>query len=249
MRTRSWSATPAAYSTVPRSQTSSSGAAADGAIALRGYSGGPGRSLAYIDVVAARWITRLRWRRRGAWLWPAFVVVSVLDGILLHLLPIAGSGTSVLEGILLAIFFNLVAVAVLGGLVGLWLRRRRPDLPKMVARNYGGTIVLGGVAVLLVIGGVLHAPEIERQEQRFARQAAAVRAYVGHSAPREYRGGVNAATTWQLEDDYFRTCVPGPDPRRELCMFVDTSEDPPSVREDHNRAPNRSYVGPGFGRR
>ena len=212
------------------------------------YSGMPRRSLAYAEVMRPTWWTRLRWRRRGAWLWPAFIIVSILDGILLHLLPIAGGGTSVLEGILLAVFFNLVAVAVLGGLLGIWLRRRRPDLPRMVARDYGGTMMLGAVAVVLLIGGVLHRPALERQQLRLERQAAAVRAYVGHSAPREFKAGVNAATTWQIQDDYFRTCVPGPDPRRALCMFVDTSEEPPSVREDHNRAPNGTYVGPGLGR-
>ena len=38
------------------------------------------------------WVTRMRWRMRGAWLWPTFVVLTVAEGIALELLPIAGDG-------------------------------------------------------------------------------------------------------------------------------------------------------------
>ena len=48
------------------------------------------------------WTRRLRWRLRGARLWPTFAVLTVLDGLLLHHNPIAGDSTSVLAGVLLA---------------------------------------------------------------------------------------------------------------------------------------------------
>ena len=37
-------------------------------------------------------LRRLRWRLRGAWLWPTFAVAMVVDAVLLHMLPIAGDG-------------------------------------------------------------------------------------------------------------------------------------------------------------
>ena len=33
------------------------------------------------------WLARLRWRMRGAWLWPAFFALTALDGALIALLP------------------------------------------------------------------------------------------------------------------------------------------------------------------
>src|SRR3954467_8502767 len=59
-----------------------------------------------------RW-TRLRWRLRGATMWPAFVVGVIVDAALVHALPIAGeTAPEAFCPILLAFFFNLVAVAI-----------------------------------------------------------------------------------------------------------------------------------------
>ena len=82
------------------------------------------------------WLTRTRWRMRGAWLWPAFVVLTVAEGVALELLPIAGDGPGgVLPGVLLAGFANLIAVATIATLAGRRLRHRRPDLPRVIADN------------------------------------------------------------------------------------------------------------------
>ena len=35
-------------------------------------------------------LTRLRWRLRGAWQWPTFVVLLVVNAVLLSELPLAG---------------------------------------------------------------------------------------------------------------------------------------------------------------
>ena len=80
------------------------------------------------------WVSRLRWRLRGAWQWPAFGVLTVIDAVLLTRLPFYGEGPGTLvAGLLVAAFANLLAVAVVGPLAGLRLRRRRPDLPKLIA--------------------------------------------------------------------------------------------------------------------
>src|SRR3954447_18223154 len=98
------------------------------------------RSPVTSPVVDSVWWSRLRWRLRGAWMWPAFVGLTVFDGLLLHARPIAGDSMSVVEGLLLGCFFTLVAVAVVAPLIGALLRRRRrPDLPRIVAHDYAGT--------------------------------------------------------------------------------------------------------------
>jgi len=65
------------------------------------------------------WASRLRWRLRGAWQWPAFGVLTVVDAVLLTRLPFyeEGPGTFV-AGLLVATFANLLAVAVIGPLAG-----------------------------------------------------------------------------------------------------------------------------------
>jgi hypothetical protein len=121
------------------------------------------------------WPSRLRWRLRGAWMWPGFAVLTVLDGLLLHARPIAGGGTGVFDGMLLAAFFNVVTVAVLAPIAGALLRRRRRDLPKLIATDYAGAALLVAVTGALMAGGVLHRPAVLEQRRDFHAQAAAVR--------------------------------------------------------------------------
>src|SRR2546421_9595369 len=91
------------------------------------------------------WWPRLRWRMRGAWMWPAFVAFTVGDGLLLNANPIAGDDTEIAAGMLLAGFCNFLAVAVGAPLGGRLLRRLRPELPRLVAAGYAGTTLIVGV--------------------------------------------------------------------------------------------------------
>ena len=71
-------------------------------------------------------LTRLRWRRRGAWQWPALWLLTLADALVLHWLPFSGEdGSALLAGFLFAGFANLAIVAVLGPALGAALRRRR----------------------------------------------------------------------------------------------------------------------------
>src|SRR5438445_11890025 len=36
------------------------------------------------------WLSRIRWRRRGAWLWPSVLAFTVIDAIVGHALPPQG---------------------------------------------------------------------------------------------------------------------------------------------------------------
>jgi hypothetical protein len=191
------------------------------------------------------WLTRMRWRMRGAWLWPAFVVLTLAEGVALEALPIAGDGPGgVLPGVLLAGFANLILIAAVAPLVGHRLRRRRPDLPRVVAQNYAGTALLLALAAAILAGGLIHRPAVVAAEDDLRAQAVAVHDYVVAQAP-AYRAGIALADPVRIEDDLYRTCVPGPDPKRWLCLFVNTDQRPAGVTLDHDRAPNTGYRGPG----
>ncbi|HEY8583541.1 MAG TPA: hypothetical protein VIL49_11360 [Capillimicrobium sp.] len=191
-------------------------------------------------------LRRLRWRMRGAWQWPTFVALTAAETVLLHELPIAGDGPGWFPALLLAMFFNLVTVAVVGPLIGLWVRRRRRDLPRVVASDYGGTIGLGLTLAILVGFGLLNRSAIEAREQAFTAQSLAVRQWVASAdvAP-EFRRNIDAATSVPWGDEYFRTCIPADDGEHALCLFVDTSQHPPGIRRDPNREPNTALNSPG----
>ena len=188
--------------------------------------------------------TRLRWRRRGAWQWPSFVGLVAGETALLHELPIAGHGTGVFPALILAGFLNVALLAIAAPLGGRLLRRRRPDLPKVVADDRAGTLALAGLAAALLAGGLIHHPAVLDAHRAFRAQSDAVRRYVAARAAPAYRRNIDRADTWRIDDDLFRTCVPGNDPQRSLCLFVRTDQSPPGIKVDPNRAPNSRYVGP-----
>src|SRR4051812_28211590 len=185
------------------------------------------------------WWSRLRWRLRGAWMWPTFVAVTAFDAVLLSELPIAGDdGTGVVPALLLAGFFNLIAVAVAAPLLGILVRRRRPGMPRQVATDYAGTALVVLVAVGLLAGGLIHRPEVEQAKREQAAQMAAAQRYVLARGGAEFRPHVALANSVQLDDHLFRTCVPGREARHALCVVVDTSQSPPGVTLDRSRSPN-----------
>lgn len=195
--------------------------------------------------VGRLWRSRLRWKLRGAMLWPAFGVAVVVDAVILHQLPIAGDqGPGPVGALLLATFFNLIVVAVGAPLAGAWLRRRDRTLPRMIADDRAGTALLAALTLVLLAAGLAHRPSLRSAEDDFRAQSEAVRRWVARSAPAAYRRNVDRADTWKPGPDLFRTCVPGPDPRRSLCLLVLTDHTPPVVRVDPDQRPNSRVAGP-----
>jgi hypothetical protein len=187
------------------------------------------------------WRSRLAWRFRGALLWPAFVVLTIVDALMLGVLPIAGDdGTDFIGAALLAMVFNLLMVAVVAPALAIVLRRRRPDLPKVVAQDMTGAVLIVCVTLALLAGGLIHAPVRAEAERDLAANAAAAREYAHTQAPEQFREGIDRMTTVKMEDELYRTCVPGDDPRRWFCMYVDTTSRPPGITVDRNRESNAS---------
>jgi hypothetical protein len=191
------------------------------------------------------WPTRLRWRLRGASMWPAFLLALAVDTVLLRLLPIAGdSAPDVFAAALLAFFFNLVVVAVGAPLAGRFVRRRWPALPKVVADDRAGTFMIAGLTATLLAIGVVHHPVVTARARAFDRQAATARAFVLAHAPDRFRANVDRMDTWIQGPHLFRTCTPGPERRRAFCVFVDTAHDPPAIVRDTDQSPNSVLAGP-----
>lgn len=186
---------------------------------------------------------RLRWRLRGAWLWPTFAALTVADAVLITRQPLSGTDTGLVPAFLLAGFANLLAVALLAGAAGALLRRRDPSLPRVVARDRGGTVVLVGVSVVFVALGIAHRGAAQSERDAFRAQSDAVRLYVAHNAPAAYRRHIDEADTWQPGPDFYRTCVPGDDPARPLCLLVNTDQSPPGIRVDPSRETNAVLAG------
>ena len=184
---------------------------------------------------------------RGAWLWPTFVVLTVAGGVVLRELPFYDAAPGDLYGTLLVTgFVHLAAVALLAPLVAHGLRRRRPDLPRDIARNYAGTGLVCAIFALFVVGGVLHRPAVREDERALLASLAATREYVEAQEP-GFRAGLDSADALRIDEDLFRTCVPGDDPRKPLCLLVSTDQAPPGVRRDPDRTPNAGYrLGGGF---
>jgi hypothetical protein len=190
-------------------------------------------------VVETLWRTRLRWRLRGAKLWPTFVAVVAAEAVLLELLPVAGDdGPGLFAAVLLAGFPNLVLVAVGAPLAGRWLRSRRPAMPSVIAADRAGTALLVAGAGLVLALGLGHHASVSAAHDDLAAQAASARRFVLNQAPRAYQHNVDHLSTWKQGPDLYRTCVAGPDPQRAFCVFVNTDQSPPGVTRDPDQRPN-----------
>ena len=167
-------------------------------------------------------LARIRWRRRGAWLWPLFVGAIVLDAIIGHLLPPAGETQRVGSAALVGTFLSLIAIVGLSVPFGALIRRRRPDMPRLVARDYGGVAALATVTAGLLLAGLAHHSTITAD--RAARVDAIVRAqaYIGDRAPEPFRRQLARVDVYAIEPGtMYRICVPDPHRPRAYCVVVD----------------------------
>ena len=198
----------------------------------------PKVTLRVVDHPERLWPARLRWRMRGAWLWPAFFALTAVDGALIALLPpYEGVPEGPIGGVLLAGFANLAVIAALAPAAGFALRRRRPDLPRVIANDYAGTALLLALSAALLAAGLAHLPAAGAERDDEAAVFDAVHGFVTGRAER-WRDGLDRVDAVQLAPELYRACVPGDDPRRSLCLIVDTSRRPAGAVRDASMQPN-----------
>ena len=193
------------------------------------------------------WPTRMRWRLRGAWMWPSFIALTLLDGLLLHLLPPVREGIEIIPGILLATFGNLILI----GAVGPWLARRmwkrreaaEPGAPPKAQLEVLSDRIGTGLLVASVFGilaaGLAARPLIVVETDQRERGAKALEDFVNVHGSAELRRNLEASDTARLADGYYRSCIPHDDRRRWSCYFIDARKKRTTLIPDPSQLPNR----------
>jgi len=193
------------------------------------------------------WAARMRWRLRGALQWPAFVLFTLLDGIVIaELPPSVIEEPNLIVGVLAATFGNLVLI----GAVAPFLARRlarRDDLgttERELLQDRIATIALAiGLAACLV-SGLANRPVIVSETEATEEVGRELKAYVERSESEELRRNLETASTIRLSEGFFRTCIARDDRRRYFCLFIDTDKEPTEVRRDPSAEPNAGYAAP-----
>jgi hypothetical protein len=196
------------------------------------------------------WPARLRWRLRGATMWPAFVVLTFADGVVLHVLPPIRTGVDLIPGILIATFANLFLIGAVGPFLAGRMRARRPGppAPEQAAREVlvdrFGTALLAAGLIGLVAAGLATRPLVVSETEDTDANARAVRDYVFDSGNDELIRNIETANTIRLSEGYFRTCIARDDRRRSFCLFVDTSKRPVEIVRDSSAESNSVFKAP-----
>ena len=195
------------------------------------------------------WPARVRWRLRGAWMWPTFVAVTLLDGLIMWRLPPVGGGVDPIPALLIATFGNLALIAV----VAPWLARRtwkrrpaaEPGAPPRaqleVLTDRIGTGLLVASVLGVVVAGLAARPLVVSETKETERNAKAFRNFILASGDQELIRNLETANTIELGDTLFRTCVARDDRRRFFCTLIDVNEHPPKIDVDPSAEPNATY--------
>jgi hypothetical protein len=193
------------------------------------------------------WPARLRWRLRGATMWPAFIAFTLLDGLLLHLLPPIRTGVDLIPGILVATFANLFLVGAVAPFLARRIGARRPGPPapeqaahEVLVDRIGTAVLAAGVLGVLA-AGLAARPVVVSETEETEQNARAVRAHVLRSGDPELVRNLETANTIRLAEGYFRTCIARDDRRHNYCLFVDTGDRPTQITRDPSAEPNSAY--------
>ncbi len=182
-------------------------------------------------------------------MWPSFIAITLLDGLILHLLPPVGTGIDLIPAILLATFGNLVVI----GAAAPWLARRtwkrrpaaEPGTPPRAQLEVLSDRIGTGLLVASVFGvlaaGLAARPTVVSETEATEENARAVREFVLHTGDEELIRNLETANTVRLSDGYYRTCVSRDDRRSNYCLFVDTNRTPTDIVKDQSAEPNSTF--------
>jgi hypothetical protein len=199
------------------------------------------------------WARRLRWRLRGALMWPAFAILTVGDGLLLHFLPPNRTGVRIVPGFIIASFANLFLIGVVAPFIArrLSVRERqahqaegREAVPREVLLDRSASILLIVATIGLAAAGLGNRPVVVSETKATEENAKLVEQYVSVHGTAEVKANLQTANSRRLSTGYFRTCINLNDRRKAYCMFVDTKKR--TVVPDRNSTPNPVEFGGGF---
>ena len=182
-------------------------------------------------------------------MWPTFIAVTLLDGLIMWRLPPVGGGVDLIPAVLIATFGNLTLIAVIAP----WLARRtwnrrpaaEPGAPPRaqleVLTDRIGTGLLLATVVGVVVAGLAARPVVVSETRETERNANAFRDFILARGDQELIRNLETANTIELGDALFRTCVALDDRRRYFCTLIDVNKRPPDIDVDPSAEPNSSY--------
>lgn len=202
------------------------------------------------------WRSRLEWRLRGGLQWPAFVLFTLLDAVVLwRLPPLATHDLNPFDGVFMALFGNLILLGAVAPFLAKRLMTRRqlaapagptvppPRVEREVLQDRVAAVLLAVGFAGCLVSGLGNRPVIVSETNETQEAARQLELFVRRSDSAELRRNVEAANTHRLEPGYFRLCVPLDDRRRNTCILVDTRKDPVSVRKDPSNSSNQELFG------
>jgi hypothetical protein len=153
-------------------------------------------------------IIRMRWRQRGAWLWPSFVVLVLADGAIESWRPVLSDHGSPVLGVIQGWILSLIGIAVLSPALGWALRRVRSDMPKVVARDYAGAAICLLITGFLLVAGLIHHHVVVADRSALEDASATAEAYIGDHAPQQFQPNLHVLSTYEVQPrQIYRVCV------------------------------------------
>jgi len=194
------------------------------------------------------WARRLRWRLRGAWQWPAYAVLTLLDALILHKLPPVREGVDFVPALIVSSFANLFLI----GAVAPWLGRRLAARERAeggngvplavraeIFKDRTAAILLALAAVGLVAAGLGNRPAVVAETDDLEDAIELLQDHVAATAPHEIQRNIDIVNTDRLEEGYFRMCINYDQRDRAWCVFVNVRAEPPTVVRDPSEVPNQ----------
>jgi hypothetical protein len=199
------------------------------------------------------WTHRLRWRMRGALMWPLFALLTIGDGLLLHFLPPNRTGVRLVPGLIIASFANLFLMGVVAPFIARRLVARervahkaegREAVPPEVFLDRSASSLLIVATIGLAIAGLGNRPVIVSETRATEENARLVENYVNAHGTAEVKANLQTANSKRLSEGYFRTCINLNDRSKAFCMYVDTKKH--TVAPDASQRPNSVELGGGY---
>lgn len=190
----------------------------------------------------------MRWRLRGAWQWPAYALLTLLDAVILHGLPPVREGVAFVPALIVSSFGNLFLM----GAVAPWLGKRLAErehaaggngIPLAVRaevfKDRTAAVLLAIATVGLLVAGLGNQPAVVAETEDVEDAIGLLERYVAANAPHEIQRNLEIVNTDRLEEGFFRMCINYDQRDRAWCVFVNVKAEPPTVVRDPSEVPNQ----------
>jgi hypothetical protein len=154
-------------------------------------------------------------------MWPAFISLTAVDALIGAELPPAGDGWSPIGAGITLGAINLIGIVLLSTPGALLLRRLRPDLPKIVAKDYVGTSAMVAITAALIGVGLANRAQVRLDQRSLNDAIVRAQAFIGDRAPARFTAELARVDVLTIQQDsIYRVCVPSRSAREYYCVVV-----------------------------